>query len=125
MPPRSLDTGAGIGGKGATPAAGTVQGPGGQAEATHASASNGSSGVGTALAIIGGLLVVLAAAVFLVNRRWPMAGAIASDLPGPDHRRSGSFARHVSALELLTADGEVRTVLPGTALFDATAGGSG
>ncbi|MGW1237123.1 D-alanyl-D-alanine carboxypeptidase family protein [Streptomyces californicus] len=74
VPPRSLDTGTGIGGKGATPAAGTVQGPGGQAEATHASASNGSSGVGTALAIIGGLLVVLAAAVFLVNRRWPMAG---------------------------------------------------
>ncbi|MDW4912225.1 D-alanyl-D-alanine carboxypeptidase [Streptomyces californicus] len=74
VPPRSLDTGTGIGGKGATPAAGAVQGPGGKAEATHASASNGSSGVGTALAIIGGLLVVLAAAVFLVNRRWPMAG---------------------------------------------------
>ncbi|MFI1185556.1 D-alanyl-D-alanine carboxypeptidase family protein [Streptomyces californicus] len=76
VPPKSLDTGtgAGIGGKGATPAAGADQGPGGQAKATHASASNGSSGVGTALAIIGGLLVVLAAAVFLVNRRWPMAG---------------------------------------------------
>ncbi|MFE7055256.1 FAD-dependent oxidoreductase, partial [Streptomyces californicus] len=57
--------------------------------------------------------------------RLTVGGAIASDLPGPDHRRSGSFARHVSALELLTADGEVRTVLPGTALFDATAGGLG
>ncbi|MFJ6613115.1 FAD-binding protein [Streptomyces sp. NPDC091289] len=57
--------------------------------------------------------------------RVTVGGAIGSDLPGLDHRRSGSFARHVSALELLTADGEVRTVLPGTALFDATAGGLG
>ncbi|MFI1013731.1 D-alanyl-D-alanine carboxypeptidase [Streptomyces sp. NPDC020965] len=30
-----------------------------------------SGGVGTALAVIGGLLLVLAAGVFLVNRRWP------------------------------------------------------
>ncbi|MEU5287918.1 FAD-binding oxidoreductase [Streptomyces sp. NPDC020755] len=57
--------------------------------------------------------------------RVTVGGAIGSDLSGLDHRRSGSFARHVSALELLTADGEVRTVLPGTALFDATAGGLG
>ncbi len=57
--------------------------------------------------------------------RVTVGGAIGSDLPGLDHRRAGSFARHVSALELLTADGEVRTVLPGTALFDATAGGLG
>ncbi|CAH9414064.1 Putative oxidoreductase [Streptomyces globisporus] len=57
--------------------------------------------------------------------RVTVGGAIASDLPGPDHRRAGSFARQVSALELLTADGEVRTVLPGTALFDATTGGLG
>ncbi|MFJ9321655.1 FAD-binding protein [Streptomyces globisporus] len=57
--------------------------------------------------------------------RVTVGGAIGSDLPGSDHRRAGSFARQVSALELLTADGEVRTVLPGTALFDATAGGLG
>ncbi|TYR59368.1 FAD-binding oxidoreductase [Streptomyces parvus] len=57
--------------------------------------------------------------------RVTVGGAIGSDLPGLDHRRAGSFARHVSSLELLTADGEVRTVLPGTALFDATAGGLG
>ncbi|MFI7329212.1 FAD-binding protein [Streptomyces rubiginosohelvolus] len=57
--------------------------------------------------------------------RVTVGGAIGSDLPGLDHRRAGSFARHVSALELLTADGEVRTVLPDTALFDATAGGLG
>ncbi|MFE3372291.1 FAD-binding protein [Streptomyces sp. NPDC059173] len=57
--------------------------------------------------------------------RVTVGGAIGSDAPGLDHRRAGSFTRHVSALELLTADGEVRTVLPGTALFDATAGGLG
>ncbi|MFJ7527118.1 FAD-binding protein [Streptomyces griseus] len=57
--------------------------------------------------------------------RVTVGGAIGSDLTGLDHRRSGSFSRQVSALELLTADGEVRTVLPGTALFDATAGGLG
>ncbi|SBV02288.1 D-alanyl-D-alanine carboxypeptidase (penicillin-binding protein 5/6) [Streptomyces sp. Ncost-T6T-1] len=77
VPPKSVDTGTGTstGGKGAAPAAGADQGTGGQAEAAHASAaSKGSSGVGVALAIIGGLLVVVAAAVFLVNRRWPLAG---------------------------------------------------
>ncbi|PSK70464.1 decaprenylphosphoryl-beta-D-ribose oxidase [Streptomyces sp. CS149] len=57
--------------------------------------------------------------------RVTVGGAIGSDPPGLDHRRAGSFARHVSSLELLTADGEVRTVLPGTGLFDATAGGLG
>lgn len=57
--------------------------------------------------------------------RVTVGGAIGSDVHGRDHRRSGSLTRHVSALELLTADGEVRTVLPGTALFDATAGGLG
>ncbi|MFI6401189.1 D-alanyl-D-alanine carboxypeptidase family protein [Streptomyces sp. NPDC050548] len=33
---------------------------------------DGSSGVGIALAIVGGLLVLLAGGVFLVNRRWPL-----------------------------------------------------
>ncbi|MEU0131251.1 FAD-binding oxidoreductase [Streptomyces sp. NPDC006289] len=54
-----------------------------------------------------------------------VGGAIGSDVHGRNHRAAGSFARHVRALELLTADGEVRTVLPGTDLFDATAGGLG
>ncbi|MFI8434979.1 FAD-binding protein [Streptomyces sp. NPDC079020] len=59
------------------------------------------------------------------TRHITVGGAIGSDVHGLDHRLSGSFSRHVSSLELLTADGEVRTVLPGTALFDATAGGLG
>ncbi|MFF7042877.1 FAD-binding protein [Streptomyces massasporeus] len=54
-----------------------------------------------------------------------VGGAIGADIHGKNHHVSGSFARHVLALELLTADGEIRTVIPGTQLFDATAGGMG
>ncbi|MFB6843584.1 FAD-binding protein [Streptomyces sp. NPDC056373] len=54
-----------------------------------------------------------------------VGGAIGADIHGKNHHVSGSFARHVLALELLTAGGEIRTVVPGTQLFDATAGGMG
>ncbi|WNI22908.1 FAD-binding oxidoreductase [Streptomyces sp. ITFR-16] len=54
-----------------------------------------------------------------------VGGAIGSDVHGHNHRAAGSFARHVMEFELLTADGEIRTVRPGTPLFDATAGGLG
>ncbi|WP_399498474.1 D-alanyl-D-alanine carboxypeptidase family protein [Streptomyces sp. P17] len=37
-----------------------------------AAAEGGSSGIGIALAMTGGLLVLLAAGAFLVNRRWPL-----------------------------------------------------
>ncbi|WP_405389028.1 FAD-binding oxidoreductase [Streptomyces sp. NBC_01102] len=59
------------------------------------------------------------------TRHVTVGGAIGSDIHGRNHLSAGSFARHVRALELLTAEGEVRTVLPGTDLFDATAGGLG
>ncbi|MFI5802692.1 FAD-binding protein [Streptomyces sp. NPDC051561] len=54
-----------------------------------------------------------------------VGGAIGADIHGRNHHVSGGFTRHVRALDLLCADGEVRTVLPGTELFDATAGGMG
>ncbi|MGW7053793.1 FAD-binding protein [Streptomyces sp. NPDC054887] len=54
-----------------------------------------------------------------------VGGAIGADIHGKNHHGSGSFSRHVLSLELLTADGEVRTVPAGTDLFDATAGGMG
>ncbi|MFJ6574208.1 D-alanyl-D-alanine carboxypeptidase family protein [Streptomyces sp. NPDC091292] len=61
------DAGAGseaqAGGKGGT-TAGT--------DAAKAAASEESGGMGIALAVMGGVLLVLAAGVFLVNRRWPL-----------------------------------------------------
>lgn len=54
-----------------------------------------------------------------------VGGAIGADIHGKNHHVSGAFSRHVLSLELLTADGEIRTVRRGTPLFDATTGGMG
>lgn len=59
------------------------------------------------------------------TRQVTVGGAVGADIHGKNHHVSGSFSRHVLSLELLTADGAIRTVLPGTPLFDATAGGMG
>ncbi|MFJ7332017.1 D-alanyl-D-alanine carboxypeptidase family protein [Streptomyces sp. NPDC101110] len=56
--------GSGDGGSGRTGA--------GSKPAASATAADGSSGIGTALGITGGALVLLAGAAFLVNRRWPL-----------------------------------------------------
>ncbi|MFJ8850191.1 FAD-binding protein [Streptomyces sp. NPDC102437] len=54
-----------------------------------------------------------------------VGGAVGADIHGHNQHVAGSFSRHVQELELLTAGGEIRTVRPGTDLFDATAGGLG
>ena len=56
-----------------------------------------------------------------------VGGAVAADIHGKNHHREGSFAQHVVSLDLVTADGTVRTIGP-TAdpdLFWATAGAWG
>ncbi|MGI5402438.1 D-alanyl-D-alanine carboxypeptidase family protein [Streptomyces sp. CA-135486] len=54
------------------PESGGAQPAGKGAPAKTAAAQHSSGGIGTALGIIAGVLVVLAAGVFLVNRRWPL-----------------------------------------------------
>lgn len=59
------------------------------------------------------------------TRHVTVGGAIGADIHGKNHHVAGSFSRHVLSFELLTADGEIRTVRRGTPLFDATTGGMG
>ncbi|MFE6762974.1 D-alanyl-D-alanine carboxypeptidase family protein [Streptomyces sp. NPDC057689] len=77
VPPKSAlvdegsDTeGTGKGAEAQTPAGGKGEHGAGAAQA--AAATDGSSGVGIALGVVGGVLVLLAGGVFLVNRRWPL-----------------------------------------------------
>lgn len=59
------------------------------------------------------------------TRQVTIGGAIAADVHGKNHHRSGSFGSHVTALELLTADGDVVTLTPNEDAFWATVGGMG
>ncbi|MFE6284973.1 D-alanyl-D-alanine carboxypeptidase family protein [Streptomyces sp. NPDC057877] len=78
VPPKGADTAGGDGQPSAQPGA-NASGEAGGAGAGNASGkpvasarTSGSSGIGIALAITGGLLVLLAGGAFLVNRRWPL-----------------------------------------------------
>lgn len=65
------------------------------------------------------------------TRQVTIGGAIACDIHGKNHHSAGSFGNHVRSIDLLTADGEVRTITPSggsdedTGLFWATVGGNG
>src|SRR4051794_31842913 len=62
------------------------------------------------------------------TRQVTLGGAIAADVHGKNHHTQGSFGNHVQSLDLLMADGEVRTLTPTgetERLFWATIGGMG
>ena len=46
------------------------------------------------------------------TRQVTIGGAIAADVHGKNHHTQGSFGNHVRSLDLLGADGEVRTITP-------------
>ncbi|MEU7071114.1 D-alanyl-D-alanine carboxypeptidase [Streptomyces narbonensis] len=75
VPPASARTDTGPGSGGGTAPAPGKEAPGASASATAAAGEEKSGGVGIALSVAGGVLVLLAGAVFLVNRRWPLAGS--------------------------------------------------
>ncbi|MEV8597388.1 D-alanyl-D-alanine carboxypeptidase [Streptomyces sp. NPDC052012] len=76
VPPKGAAQAGGQAGAGASAgeAGGSSQGAAGGGAKPVASApfQGGSSGIGVALAITGGVLALLAAGAFLVNRRWPL-----------------------------------------------------
>ena len=72
VPPKSADTSAQPGANASGEAGGSGDGDASSKPVAASAETDGSSGVGIALAITGGVLVLLAAGVFVINRRWPL-----------------------------------------------------
>ncbi|MFC7342417.1 FAD-binding protein [Saccharopolyspora griseoalba] len=62
------------------------------------------------------------------TRQVTIGGAIANDIHGKNHHSAGSFGNHIVSMDLVTADGQIRTITPEgdeAELFWATVAGIG
>lgn len=59
------------------------------------------------------------------TRHLTVGGAIAADVHGKNHHTDGSISAWLESIDLMSGDGSLRTIVPGTPAFLATVGGMG